>query len=115
MSLRKGLAAVTAVGALAVAAPLSASAATPNLLPTTGAQGQVCLHGIVDPGPFGPLGPYGAHGPYGPNGPLHDQPNPIGNAAECGGLIAYILNGGSLQSFVSANVASAAVAAPAGR
>jgi hypothetical protein len=113
MSLRKNLAAVTAVGALAVAAPMSAGAATPSALPINGANGgqQVCLHGIVDLGPFGPLGPYGPHGPYGPDGPLHGQPNPIGNAAECGGLIAFVLNGGTLQSFVNANIASAGVAA----
>jgi hypothetical protein len=112
MSLRKRATAATAViAALAVAAPVaSANAAVPGL-PGLGAPNpNLCLHGVVDPGPFGPSGPYGADGPYGPNGPLHGQPNPIGNAAQCGGLLTYVLRGGTLSSFVNANVASASAA-----
>jgi hypothetical protein len=50
------------------------------------------------------MGPYGAYGPYGPNGPLHNQPNPIGNAASCGGLFTFILRGGTLDSFVQGSL-----------
>jgi hypothetical protein len=66
----------------------------------------ICLSGITDLGPFGVMGPYGPLGPYGPNGPLAGRPNPIGNAATCGGLITYILRGGTLSSFVQANINS---------
>jgi hypothetical protein len=113
MSLRKSLAAATAVGALAVAAPMSANAAVPSTLPNPIAPNpSFCLHGVADPGPFGPLGPYGPQGPYGANGPLHGQPNPIGDAATCGGLLTYIVRGGSLTSFVNANLASVGNPAP---
>jgi hypothetical protein len=106
MSLRKTLAAATAVGVLAVAAPMSASAAVPTVsLPNPLAPNpNLCLSGVVDPGPFGPSGPYGPPGPYGPNGPLAGQPNPIGNAATCGGLMTYILRGGTLSSFVQNSI-----------
>jgi hypothetical protein len=106
ISARKTLAAVTAVGVLAVAAPMSANAAVPSLLPNPLTPNpNLCLSGIVDPGPFGPLGPYGPSGPYGPNGPLHGQPNPIGNAATCGGALTYFLRGGNLNSFVQSSIA----------
>jgi hypothetical protein len=52
------------------------------------------------------MGPYGPKGPYGPNGPLAGQPNPIGDAATCGGLFTYIVRGGDLSSFVNGNLAS---------
>jgi hypothetical protein len=116
ISPRKTLAAATAVGILAVAAPLSASAAVPTVsLPTPtvptvslpnplAPNPNLCLSGVVDPGPFGPSGPYGPQGPYGPNGPLAGQPNPIGNAATCGGLMTYILRGGTLSSFVQNSI-----------
>jgi hypothetical protein len=107
MSLRKNLAAVTAVGALAVAAPVAANAAVPSILPNPlGGNANVCLHGVVDMGPLGPYGPYGPSGPYGANGPLHGQPNPIGDAATCGGTAAFILRGGDLTSFINGNLAS---------
>jgi hypothetical protein len=112
MSLRQRLSAVTAVtAALAIAAPLAtAGAAMPSSLPSAlGPNPNLCLHGVVDPGPFGPSGPYGASGPYGPNGPMHGQPNPIGNAASCGGLLTYALRGGDVTSFVNANLASAGI------
>lgn len=106
MSLRKSLAAATAVGVLAVAAPMSANAAVPSAaVPNPLAPNpNLCLRGIVDPGPFGPLGPYGPVGPYGANGPLHGQPNPIGNAATCGGFMTYLLRGGNLNSFVENSI-----------
>jgi hypothetical protein len=66
----------------------------------------VCLKGVVDPGPLGPMGPYGAYGPYGPNGPLHNQTNPLGDVAGCGGALTYMLRGGNITSFVNANLAS---------
>jgi hypothetical protein len=77
----------------------------PSLPGVTGSGPTLCLQGIsaFDMGPFGPMGPYGPSGPYGPNGPLHSQPNPIGNAATCGGLITYVLRGGNLVSFVQAS------------
>jgi hypothetical protein len=106
VSLKKTLAAMTAVGVLAVAAPMSANAAVPNVSLPNPLQPNpnLCLSGIVDPGPFGPLGPYGPSGPYGANGPLHGQPNPIGNAATCGGLFTYILRGGNPASFVQNSI-----------
>jgi hypothetical protein len=111
VSLGKRLSALTAVAAAcAMAAPMAANAAVPSLpgFPTAAApNSQICLKGIVDLGPFGPMGPYGPHGPYGPNGPLAGQPNPIGDAATCGGLLTYILRGGTLTSFVDGNLASA--------
>jgi hypothetical protein len=81
------------VAALAVAGPVAAaSAAGPVTFPSLGAPDpNQCLQGLstFDPGPFGPLGPYGPSGPYGANGPLHGQPNPLGNAATCGGSLTY--------------------------
>ena len=95
--------AVTAVVAGLVPAAASAQAAPLPGLPTN-ASGQICLRGIPDMGPFGPLGPYGPSGPYGPNGPMHGQPNPIGDAATCGGLMTYILRGGTLDSFIQGSL-----------
>lgn len=106
MSAPKRLAAgLAAAAVLAAAAPAGASAAIPGL-PTVDTS-HICLSGIVDPGPFGPMGPYGAYGPYGPNGPLHGTPNPLGDVASCGGLITFILRGGTLSSFVQANLNAA--------
>jgi hypothetical protein len=104
ISLRKTLAAATAVGVLAVAAPMSASAAVPTLPNPLAPNPNLCLSGVVDPGPVGPRGPYGPQGPYGANGPLHGQANPIGNAATCGGLLTYVLRGGTLSSFVQNSI-----------
>lgn len=108
MSLRKRLFAATAATALlASAAPLAtAGAAVPPLPGLPGSNPQLCLHGIVDPGPLGPMGPYGPLGPYGKDGPLHGQPNPIGDAATCGGALTFFLRGGDLTSFVNGNLAS---------
>jgi hypothetical protein len=122
MSVRKRLSAMTALGAaVAIAAPAAtAGAQAPPTVPglpaganaipglPTNANGEICLQGITDLGPFGPMGPYGPNGPYGEHGPLHGQPNPIGDAATCGGLITYLLRGGDLASFVNGNIASAA-------
>jgi hypothetical protein len=111
MSLRKRLpAAALATAVLAIAAPVaSAGAAVPSILPASQSPANICLSGVVDPGPFGPSGPYGADGPYGPDGPLAGRPNPIGNAATCGGLLTYALRGGTISSFVNANLASVGV------
>jgi hypothetical protein len=114
MFLRKRFPAVMAATAmLAIAAPVAtAGAALPSILPTpTGpaSTANICLSGIVDPGPFGPSGPYGPDGPYGANGPLAGATNPIGNAATCGGLFTYVLRGGDLTSFVNANLSSAGI------
>jgi hypothetical protein len=106
---------MTAVSAaLAIAAPVAAAgAAVPSsLLGSPAANPNICLHGVVDPGPFGPSGPYGASGPYGPDGPLHGQPNPIGDAASCGGLLTLVLRGDTVSSFVNANLASVGITPP---
>jgi hypothetical protein len=98
-----------ALGVLAVGAPVAAAgAATPAIplpMPFGGNNANVCLSGVVDPGPLGPSGPYGAAGPWGPNGPMHGQANPLGNVAGCGGALAYFLRGGTVASFVQANIA----------
>jgi hypothetical protein len=105
MTLTKRLAAAAAVaGALAVAGPVAGASAAGA--PGTNPFANVCLHGVTDPGPLGPMGPYGPQGPYGPNGPMKNSPNPLGNVATCGGGLTYILRGGSLTSFVNANLAS---------
>jgi hypothetical protein len=112
VSLRKRLLAASAVTALlASAVPLAAAnAALPPLPGLPGSDNsQICLHGIVDPGPLGPMGPYGPLGPYGKNGPLNGQPNPIGNAATCGGALTFFLRGGNLTSFVNGNLASVGI------
>jgi hypothetical protein len=110
MSLTKRLSAASAavVAALAIALPATAAnAAVPSVdLPNPLAPNpNLCLSGVADLGPFGPMGPYGAAGPYGPSGPLHGQTNPIGNAAQCGGLLTYVLRGGTLSSFVQTSIA----------
>jgi hypothetical protein len=109
MFLRTRLTAVTAAAA-ALAIPLATAGAVAQ--PASAAD--VCPSGVNDPGPFGPSGPYGPGGPYGPYGPLHGQANPIGNAAECGGLNTYLLRGGTVSSYVNANLASVGIMPPAG-
>ena len=109
MTLSKRLAAGVAVaGVLSVVGPVAgASAATlPAIQPPSNPSANVCLHGVVDPGPLGPHGPYGPDGPYGPSGPLHNQQNPLGNVATCGGAITYLLRGGNPVSFVQSNLNS---------
>ena len=109
MSLRTRLIAVGATAvALTVAAPITTASAAPQWPPflTTQDNSDICLPGFVDMGPLGPMGPYGPLGPYGKFGPLAGQPNPIGNVAECGGLIAFVLRGGTLSSFVQGNIDS---------
>jgi hypothetical protein len=99
----KRLAATLAAAAVvAAAAPAGASAA-----PAAAAPPQICLSGVADPGPFGPMGPYGAFGPYGKDGPLYGQPNPLGDIPSCGGFITFILRGGTVSSFVQANLHAA--------
>jgi hypothetical protein len=101
----KRLAATIAVAAaFAGIVPAAANAAPTPTFPKLN-DPNLCLKGVTDLGPFGPMGPYGPSGPYGPNGPLAGQPNPIGNAATCGGLLTFVLRGGTLQGYVQASTA----------
>jgi hypothetical protein len=97
---RRLAAVLAATAALTAAAPAVADAAPAFTLPNNS---NICLKGVVDLGPLGPMGPYGPNGPWGPNGPYHGQQNPLGNVAECGGFITFILRGGTIASFVQAN------------
>jgi hypothetical protein len=115
MFIAKRLTAVAAViGVVAVGAPVAgASAAGPLsglgqsvLTPGSTDSANVCLNGVTDPGPLGPSGPYGADGPWGANGPMNGSPNPLGNVAGCGGALAFMLRGGTVASYVQANLAS---------
>jgi hypothetical protein len=113
MFIAKRLTAVAAViGIVAVGAPVAgASAAGPlaglgQLTPGGANPADVCLSGVTDPGPLGPSGPYGADGPWGANGPMHGSANPMGNVAGCGGGLAFLLRGGTVASYVQANLAS---------
>jgi hypothetical protein len=115
MFIAKRLTAVAAVlGVMAVGAPIAgASAAGPlaglgqsAFSPAGTNSADVCLSGVTDPGPLGASGPYGADGPWGPNGPMHDSANPLGNVAGCGGALAFVLRGGTVASYVQANLAS---------
>jgi hypothetical protein len=98
---RRLAAVLAATAAITAAAPAAAGAATPAFTPPDFSH--VCLKGVIDLGPLGPMGPYGPNGPWGPHGPYYGQPNPLGNVAECGGFITYIIRGGTLGSFVQAN------------
>jgi hypothetical protein len=115
MFIAKRLSAVAAViGVMAVGAPIAGASAAGPLAglgqsvfsPGGTNSADVCLNGVVDPGPLGPSGPYGAEGPWGANGPMHGSPNPLGNVASCGGGLAYLLRGGTVASYVQANLAS---------
>jgi hypothetical protein len=111
MSSRKRVTAVLAAGAaIAAIAPAAASAAPAPAFPAFPGQAtdrsKFCMKGVTDFGPLGPYGPYGAYGPYGKDGPLHGQANPLGDVASCGGLLTYIVRGGTLDSFVQANLQS---------
>jgi hypothetical protein len=117
MSMTKRLSATAAgLAALAIALPVATAAADapaplgamPNLPNLAKPDPNFCLSGAsnFDLGPFGPMGPYGPAGPYGPNGPLAGRPNPLGNAATCGGLFTYVVRGGTLSGFVQANIDS---------
>ena len=96
------IATLVVAAAVGGAAPAVASAQS---VPTLG-DPNLCLQGVPDYGPLGQFGPYGQYGPYGPNGPMHNQTNPMGNVASCGGTLAFILRGGTLQSFIQANLNS---------
>jgi hypothetical protein len=114
MFIPKRLAALmAAVGVLAAGAPVAGAAPGPKVgspYPSPATFGydsaNACLTGMYDPGPLGPSGPYGANGPWGPNGPMHASPNPLGNVAGCGGAAAFLLRGGTIASFVGANIAA---------
>jgi hypothetical protein len=95
---------IAAAATLAAVVPATGSAAITPVFPTGQNNSQICLSGVYDPGPFGPMGPYGPLGPYGKDGPLNGQPNPLGDVASCGGLFTYILRGGNVSSFVQANL-----------
>jgi hypothetical protein len=97
---------LAAAGIVAAAGPAAASAAPSPFPPGLPSTSNICLQGFNDPGPFGPSGPYGAMGPYGPDGPLHGTPNPLGDVANCGGLFTFFLRGGTVSSFVQANLQS---------
>ena len=112
MSLRSRLTAITAAAAVLAIAPVATAAAVPGPLTLPGSSPDACLSGLTDPGPFGPSGPYGPGGPWGANGPLNGHPNPLGNTAECGGLIAFVLRGGTVSSYVNANLASVGITSP---
>lgn len=104
MYLPKRLTAILATGAaLAAVTPAAASAATPGAA-SAPAPSKICFSGVKDPGPFGQMGPYGPYGPYGKDGPLYGKPNPLGDVASCGGLLTYVLRGGTVSSFVQANL-----------
>jgi hypothetical protein len=98
---RRLAAVLAATAALTAATPAVAGAAIPTFTPPDNSN--LCLKGVIDLGPLGPMGPYGPNGPWGPNGPMHGQRNPLGNVAECGGFLTFILRGGTLESFVQAN------------
>ena len=101
----KRLMAILAAGAaFAAVTPAAAGAAVPG---AATAPSKLCFKGVNDPGPFGPMGPYGAYGPYGKYGPLAGKPNPLGDVAGCGGLLTFILRGGTVSSFVQANLQAA--------
>jgi hypothetical protein len=102
MSLRSRLAAITAAAAI-LAIPVTTAGAA------TAAGSTPTCSSVSDPGPFGPAGPYGPDGPYGPRGPLYGKPNPLGDAAQCGGLSTYLMRGGTISSYVNANLASVGI------
>jgi hypothetical protein len=89
---RRVAATLAAVAALSAAAPAVAGAQSTAAPPPAS---QLCFPALsmLDLGPLGPLGPYGPMGPWGPHGPFHGQPNPLGNAATCGGLWVLIARG----------------------
>jgi len=93
-----------AVAALAAVAPAAAGAAVPG---ASNAPSRLCFKGVADPGPLGPMGPYGPLGPYGKYGPMAGKPNPLGDVAGCGGLLTFVLRGGTVSSFVQANLQAA--------
>jgi hypothetical protein len=112
MSLRRCVAAVAVVAAALTMLVSVTTASADPLIPAPmlpGASPDACLSGFADPGPFGPSGPYGANGPYGPNGPLAGRPNPLGNVPQCGGVLAFVLRGDTVNSFVNANLASVGI------
>jgi hypothetical protein len=96
------LAAAVPAGASAAPIPSFAPPAIPSFAPPD--MSNLCIKGVPDMGPLGPMGPYGPDGPWGADGPLHGQPNPLGNVAECGGALTFILRGGTIDSFVQANI-----------
>lgn len=100
------LAAAVATVAMIGGPVAAAQAATIPGLPTD-SSGAVCLTHSADLGPLGPMGPYGKYGPWGPNGPKAGQANPLGDIANCGGMAAFVLRGGTLNSFIQANLNAA--------
>jgi hypothetical protein len=106
MTLNKRLTATAAaLGALAIAAPVSGAQATSPASPAPSAN--VC-DGVANGGAAAVLGPYGPLGAYGPMGDHNGQPNP---ATNCGGAISFALPGFTVGSFVNANLSLAQQAA----
>jgi hypothetical protein len=91
------IATVAALGALAIAAPVSHA----NPQATTPAPSAEVCDSVAQAGAMAVLGEYGPLGAYGPNGDHQGQPNP---ATSCGGAISFALPGFTVGSFVNANL-----------
>lgn len=108
MTLNKRLAATAAaLGALAIAAPVSGAGAQATSATSPAPSANVC-DGVANSGAAAVLGPYGPLGAYGPMGDHNGQPNP---ATNCGGAISFALPGFTVGSFVNANLSLAQQAA----
>jgi hypothetical protein len=99
------IATAAALGALAIAAPISGANAQATSPAATAPN--VC-DSVAQAGAMAVLGEYGPLGAYGPLGDHQGQPNP---AANCGGAISFALPGLTLGSFVNANLSIAQQAA----
>jgi hypothetical protein len=108
MTLHKRLTATAAVlGALAIAAPVSAASADATSAAAPAPSPDVC-GSVAAAGPMAVLGEYGPLGAYGPLGDQNGQPNP---ATNCGGAVSFALPGFTVGSFVNANLSTAQQAA----
>jgi hypothetical protein len=101
MTLHKRLTATAAVlGALAIAAPVSAASAEAASPASPAPAANVC-DSVAKADAMAVLGEYGPLGAYGPLGDHRGQPNP---ATNCGGAISFALPGFTVGSFVNANL-----------
>ena len=113
MHASKRLTATLAVAAaLTAAAPAAANAAAGPVPANFDPPANVCLHDVGDMSALGPYGPYGPSGPWGKDGPMNGKPNPLGDVANCGGMITYIVRGGTLDGFIQANIGAVGIHAP---